>query len=286
MKKLIYSLLLILGIFIVPNSALAESCNCAITGNKSITVGGATTVYVKVNASNPMKGADINFEVSGNIALVSASPVGLNKMAQNGNRYILYSNSGVKGGSNIFAIKVKGTAVGSGTVKVSSLETTISDETVVCSLSSAVITVKEAPKKTTTPATPAANNDNKTEAPKEEKKEIKETKTKAETDYDKALILVERAEKTRKKADVTKAKAAIDELEFSEKKYNLVERLLKINIESDGEAKGVKTSNDMTKVSTDVTQGMSWFFLAIILLICLAVETLYILFKEVKKNEA
>ena len=278
MKKIIYSILLILGMFLIPNSALAESCTSSITGNKTITVGGTTTLYVKVNTSNPIKGADIDFEVTGNLKLVSASPVGLNKMAQNGNRYILYSNNGVTG--NIFAIKVKGTAVGTGTVKVNSLETTIEDETVECSLTNAVITIKEQEKKVVTTTT---DDTKKTETPKEEVK--KEEKTPVATKYDKALALVERAENTKKKADVIKAKAAVDELEFSEKKYNLMERLLKINIETEV-VKETESKNDMTQVSTDVTAGMSWFFLAIILLICLAAETVYMLFKEVKKNEA
>ena len=291
MKKIIYSLILILGLFVIPGSVLAESCTSAITGNKEVKVGETTTVYVKVDASNAIKGADINFEVSGNIGLVSASPVGLNTMAQNGNRYILYSNNGVNAGSNIFAIKVKGTAKGTGTVKVSSLETTISDETVICSLTSATINVKEVEKKTTTntntvkPVTP--KEEEKKEEVKEETKPVEPVKTQEEIDYEKALELVKKAEKTKKKDDVNKAKEAIDKLKFSEKKYDLIERLFNITIELDDTGSTKTKTNDMTKLSTDVTGGMSWFFLAVILLICLATETIYLMAKEVKKkNEA
>ena len=291
MKKIIYSLILILGLFIIPGSVLAESCTSAITGNKEVKVGETTTVYVKVDASNAIKGADINFEVSGNIELVSASPVGLNTMAQNGNRYILYSNNGVNAGSNIFAIKVKGTAKGTGTVKVSSLETTISDDTVICSLTSGAINVKEVEKKTTTnantvkPVTP--KEEEKKEEVKEETKPVEPVKTQEEINYEKALELVEKAEKTKKKDDVNKAKEAIDILKFSEKKYDLIERLFNITIELDDTGSTKIKTNDMTKLSTDVTGGMSWFFLAVILLICLATETIYLMAKEVKKkNEA
>ena len=284
MKKIVLSLLLTLCLLVLPESVYAASCSSAITGTKSINVGGTTTLYVKVNASAGIKGADLNFAVSGNLKLVSASPVNLQLMGNDGSRYIMYAMNPVNSGSNIFAIKVKGTAKGTGTVSVKSLEATVDDQTATCTLASATVTVNEAPKKTTT-TTPATTTPTTPTTPEEPKEEVKQVEVK-DKDYEDALRLVEQAEKTKKLADVKKAKEKVDELKFSEKKYDLTNRLYEIKIDLNDNSNLVNgNNNDLTKITTDVTGGMSWFFLAAVLLICLVVETIYLMVKESKKKE-
>ena len=137
------------------------------------------------------------------------------------------------------------------------------------------------------------NNNNKTEEKKEEpevvEKELNEEPviSEAEKKYNKALDLVKKAEKTKQIEDVNKAREAVEELEMSENKYKLLNRLLTVmfNIENNSGAEKEETK-DGTKITTNASgTSISWLFLSLVLLICLAIETLYIILFERRKKE-
>ena len=125
MKKTIIKLFLFIGIFFIANPAYAATCDISFSGNTSINEGESTTIYVNVSSSDLVKGADLTYSNSGNITLSSASAVNLSVMAQNGNRYIMYSADGVSSGNSIFKFDVKGTTKGTGTISITNIETTI-----------------------------------------------------------------------------------------------------------------------------------------------------------------
>jgi hypothetical protein len=71
-------------------------------------------------------------------------------------------------------------------------------------------------------------------------------------------------------------------------KYNLLNRLLTVMFNIDNNIKEEQEEvKDGTRITTNASgTSVSWLFLSIVLLICLAIETLYIiLFERRKKKE-
>lgn len=296
MKKInIFIITLLLCVFAIPN-VFAASATTQITGTNKITVGKTTTIYVKLKASDLIKGADVTYKSSGNIKVTNVSVGnGLSKMGQNGNRYILYSNSGIKSGSTILALTVKGTAVGKGTITVSKMEATVSGVTVNGGSKSYTITVTEVKKKTLTEAEKKAKEEAAKKA--EEERKAKEAEKKAKEAAQKqaekdALELVEKAEKTLADSDYESAKKAVDALNDSDVKKDLTKRLqevrFKIEVNKEVEKKCGNTNNQSkeckTECETRECNSKSWIILCIILFICLLFETIYLISKLNKRE--
>ena len=286
MKKKLNLLIitLILCVFTIPN-VFAASATTQISGTNKITVGKTTTIHVKLKSSDLIKGADVTYKSSGNIKVTKVSiGSGLANMGQNGNRYILYSNSGIKSGSTILALTVKGTAVGKGTITVSKMEATVSGVTVNGGSKSYTITVVGATNNTT-------NNDNEEVKKKaeEENKTKEDDRKQAENN---ALELVEKAEKSLDDGDYQKAKKAVDALDSSSVKTDLLKRLeevrFKIAVNAEVEKKCGQKDNSNTQECDDTCEvkecnSKSWIVLCIILFICLLFETIYLITKLNRK---
>ena len=126
MKK--YSLL-ILTIFCLVFAPTVEASTVTpvISGNNTVTVGSTTKIYIKANASDKIEGVDVTYKADGNISVTKATVNSkFSTMGQDGTRYILYAPSPVASGSTILTLTVKGTKAGKGTIKVSSMEATVS----------------------------------------------------------------------------------------------------------------------------------------------------------------
>ena len=302
MKKNLIKLFVVLGVFFMMGTAYAATCDISFSGNTTITEGDSTTIYVKVNSSDVVKGADLTYSNSGSITLSSAGAVNLSVMAQNGNRYVMYSADGVSSGSNIFKFDVKGASKGTGTISITNIETSIDNTTVVCSPKSINITVNEQAKEEVKENTPVANNNNtnnnnttvKQEEKKEETKVVEKEKneepviSEAEKKYNKALELVKKAEKTKQLEDVNAAKKAVEELDMSDNKYKLLNRLLELmlSIKNDNTETNITTTGNGKELTTNASgTPISWMLLSIILIICLAIETIYLIVKDNKKKE-
>ena len=139
MKKFKYLFILVLFMVLMPR-VYASSVSTSLTGTNTIRVGNTTTIYVKLNSSGGIRGVDLTYSTSGNISVVSATVVGLTEQSRNGNRVLSYSQNALQSGSSVFAIKVKGTSVGTGTVSVSNVKATVDGETATGNNASITIT--------------------------------------------------------------------------------------------------------------------------------------------------
>ena len=256
MKKIVISLIICLMMFLNMITVHAAGNISVSSSNLSITEGSSKTFTIK--ASNAAGRIDISTS--------NKNVISINKSSE------FLDNSSV-------TVTVKALKKGTATITIKLTDVATYDREELTGARTVKITVTE---KKVAPTPPKAEEPKKEEPKKEEHKEEKNN-NEEEDKYEKALKLVKKAEKTRKLDDVNKAKEAVNELEFSEKKYELLNRLYNIIIDMKQETK--KAGNDMKDLSTDVTRGMSWFFLSIILLICLFAETIYLIAKEVKKNE-
>ena len=145
MKKFKYLLVLVLFLVLMPK-VYAASVSTSLTGTKTVKVGNTTTIYVKLTSSDGIKGADITYSASGNVKIVSVD--GVNGMSRQDdkttNRALLYSKNALSSGTSVFAITVKGTAEGTGTVSVSNVKATVGGETANGNNASVTITVNPA----------------------------------------------------------------------------------------------------------------------------------------------
>lgn len=288
MRNKISGLIIALMFLLAIPNAFAASASTRITGTNKIKVGNTTKIYIALNSSAKIEGVDVTYNTSGNIKVTGVSiNSALSKMGQNGNRYILYASNPINSGSTILTLTVKGTAVGSGRVTVSSMEATVSGTTVNGGSRTYDITVTE--------AMTAAEKEAKEKAEKkaeEERKAKEEAKKKAEKS---ATELVEKAESSLSESDFNEAKKAVDSLSDSDTKKSLSSRLdevkFKIEVNKAVEKKLSELQKDTpekekceNKCEVKECNSKSWIVLCIILFICLLFETIYLIVKLSKKG--
>lgn len=268
MKKVKLLFLVLCSFMVLPFVVNAASANINITGGNSVTVGNTTKVYVKLNSSDKIEGVDITYSVSGNISVTSvALGSGLSKVAQNGNRYILYAQNPLSSGSNILILTVKGTAKGSGTITISNTESTISSTTVSSSDKSFRITVNN-------PTTePTVTPDNPTSDDQKEALAL-------------AKELVAKAEETLSEDDYTSALKAVNGLAAGDDKDALLKRLeeVKFQIAVKKECKVCDSTEPCDVCEENSNEAKAWIILSIILFVCLVLETIYLVIRLSKEN--
>ena len=281
MKKIKYLLILVLLMVFMPK-VYAASVSTSLTGTNTIKVGNTTTIYVKLNSSGGIRGVDLTYSTSGNISVVSAVTAGgLTEQSRNGNRVLSYSSSDVASGTSVFAITVKGTAVGTGTVTVSNLKATVSGETATGNNASITITVN--PQKTQ-----AEIEAEKKKA--EEQKKLEEEKKKKEEEENKialskATLLVETAESSLKDSDYDSALEAVNALVDSEDKTKLLERLdeVKFNSAVKKECNSCKCDAKVIK-EKDKSDSKKWIILNVVLILLSITEFIYIVATRKKED--
>ena len=281
MKKLKLLIMLLFCFISIPN-VYASSASVNLTGSYVIKAGNTTTIYVKMNGSSTIKGVDLTYSTSGNISVVSASATGgMTEQSRNGNRVLLYSRDGVASGSYVFAIMVKGTKEGTGTVTVSNIQATVGGETAVANNASYTITVK--PKYTEAELAAQKEAQKKAEEEARKKKEEEEANQKA---LDKAKILVEAAEKSLLSDDYEAAKSAVEKLVDSEDKNKLLSRLdeIKFNI-AVKEATDKNCNCETKEVKKNDSDGdvVVFLILNIIFALIAFVEFIYIVINRRKR---
>lgn len=303
MKRRISLFVLFVSLMLLMPNVLAASGSTKMSGTKSIKVGKSTTIYVKVSSSEKIKGADVTYSTSGNIKVTGVSVgSGFQQMGKNGNRYILYSQNGVKSGSTVLAITVKGTKEGKGTVKVSNLVATIGGGDVNCGAKSYEITINPA----VTAAEAAANAkkaaedkkkaEERKKAEEEAAKKAAEEKAKREAEeaaarksaLEEATRLVEKAEKDLTDSAYDPALKAVNALPSGSDKTALLERLdaVRIKMAVNKECGNRNTDNLTCDCNTKVaSSSKSWIVLCIILFICLLLETIYLVSQKMKARE-
>ena len=294
MKRRVNLFILFISLMLVMPNVLAASGSTVMSGTSTIKVGKSTTIYVKVKSSDKIKGADVTYSTSGNIKVAGVSiGSGFQQMGKNGNRYILYSQSGVKSGSTVLAITVKGTKEGTGTVKVSNLIATIGGGDVNCGAKSYKITINpamtEAEKKAAEEKKKADEEAAKKAAEEKAKKEAEEKAAREQALKD-ATALVEKAEKDLTDSSYDAALKAVNALSDSSEKESLLERLdavrIKIAVNKECENKDNTTNSLTCDCNTKVaSSSKSWIVLSIILLICLILETIYLIITKMKAKE-
>ena len=277
MKKLRYLFVLVLFLVVMPR-VYASSVSTSLTGTNSIKVGNTTTIYVKLNSSGGIRGVDLNYSTSGNISLVSAVATGgMTEQSRNGNRVLLYSPNALSSGSSVFAITVKGTAVGTGTVTISRLEATVDGETAVGNSATYTITVNKATTQTTPTKPSTENNKTETEAEKEAKKQA----------LNKATILVEAAERSLLNDDYEAALEAVKALDDSDEKTALLERLdeVRFQIAVKEACNSCKCEEPTIVEETENNDSGKWGILSIVLLLVAIIEFIYIVAMHKKKED-
>ena len=278
MKKIKYLLLALALLLVLPFKVYAAGGISLSTTSLTIEKGKSATF--KVTANNAAGRIDISSSNAG-IASVNKSSVFLDK--------------------DSVTVTVTAKEVGSTTINVVLTDVSTFDEEEKTGTLTVSINVTEPKKEEPAPSnntnTNTNNNNNKkttkTEEVKEEpvvvEKELNEEPviSEAEQKYNKALDLVKKAEKTKQIEDVNKAREAVEELEMSEAKYKLLNRLLTVMFNIDNNVKEeIEEVKDGTKITTSAKgTSISWLFLSIVLLICLAIETIYIILFERKKKE-
>lgn len=106
--KIINKIILFILAFMISINVYAASATTKITGTTTVKVGKTTKIYIKLNSSDLIEGVDVEYSASGDISVTSASyNSSLTKMAQNGNRYILYAPEPIQSGSTILTLTVK-----------------------------------------------------------------------------------------------------------------------------------------------------------------------------------
>lgn len=293
MKRIKMIILLLCSLVFIP-SVLASTASVSMSGTNTIKVGETTSIYVKMPASDLIKGVDITYQTSGNIAVTNVSAgSGLSVMAQNGTRYMLYSVNGVSSGSTVLVITVKGTGVGSGTVTVSNVEATVSDVTAYAGSNSYNITIKEQPKQpekpTPTPSKPLTEAEKKAQE-EAAKKAKEEAEKKAQEELKKAISnaeeLVKKAEESYKIDDFNAANNAVAALKDSDEKTNLQKRLTELKNKLESKDRNCPEITDNTSCEEcEKTSNTSWIVLCIVLALILMIETGYLVYKKIKTNE-
>ena len=276
MKKIKYLLLALALLLVLPFKVYAAGGISLSTTSLSIEKGSSATF--KVSANNAAGRIDIS---SANSGIANA-----NKTSE-----FLDNNS--------VTVTVTAKEVGRTTINIVLTDVSTFDEEEKTGTLTVSINVvepkKEEPKPSNNTNTNTNKNNNTTnvEEKKEEpvvvEKELNEEPviSEAEKKYNKALDLVKKAEKTKQIEDVNKAREAVEELEMGEDKYNLLNRLLTVMFNIDNNIKEEQEEiNDGTRITTSASgTSVSWLFLSIVLLICLAIETLYIILFERRKKE-
>lgn len=275
MKKISLFILTLCCFMFMPK-VMAASASTVISGTNTVTVGSTTKIYIKLNSSAKIEGADVAFSTSGNITVTNVQiGSGLRNMMDENNRYILYAQNPVASGSTLLVLTVKGTNVGTGTVNVTKLEATVSGETVYSNTASYNITVKAAPTQPTTPTQPSQPTQKPTEDDNSDE-EIKQAIKKATT-------LVEAAEKSLLEDDYEDALASVNKLADGAEKTALLKRLadvkLKIEVEK---ACGDKTCTTECEECEECGNN-NWIILCIVLFACLVIESGYLIY-TIRKN--
>lgn len=274
MKK-IKNLLLLLFAFVLSSNVYAASATTSITGSNTVKVGNTTKIYIKLSSSAAIEGVDVDYEATGDITVTGVSVnSGLTQMGKNGNRYILYAPTPISSGSTILTLTVKGNKVGTGTIKVTRMDATVSGGTVYGGTKSFTITVN--------PAKTAEEIKAEEEAAKkaEEKRKAEEEANKKALED--ATKLVEAAEKSLNSEDYDVAVKAVNDLKDSTDKTELIKRLdtVKFNIEVNKAALEKCSSNEPTGATCSNSNCTKWIVLSIILFVGLLAESSYLLFKK------
>lgn len=295
MKKIKMLILLICSLVFIPN-VFASSASVSMGGSNTIKVGETTNIYVNMSASDLIKGVDISYQASGNITVTNVSAgSGLSVMAQNGNRYMMYSLNGVNSGSTVLIITVKGNQVGSGTVTVSNVEATVGDVTAYANSNSYNITIKEQPKQPEKPTPNSTPTKVLTEAERKAREEAarkaKEEQEKKEQEELKKAIsdaeaLVKKAEESYKIDDFNAANNAVAALKDCNEKTDLQKRLTELKNKLESKDRNCPSITDTVSCNEcEKTSNTSWIVLCIVLALILMIETGYLVYKKVKANE-
>lgn len=271
MKK-IGLFILTLCCFMFMPKVMAASASTVISGTNTVTVGSTTQIYIKLNSSDNIEGADVAFSTSGNVTVTNVQiGNGFRNMMDENNRYILYAQNPVASGSTILVLTVKGTKVGTGTVNVTKLEATVSGETVYSNNSSYNITVKAAPAPQQPTQKPEDNN-NDDEA---QKQAIKN-----------ATTLVEAAERSLLEDDYKDALAAVNKLADGDAKTALLKRLEEVRIKIEvKKACGDKEGSTIVCEECEECDNNGWMILCLVLFGLLVVESGYLIYKIKKDRE-
>ncbi len=246
----------------------AASATTSMSGTKTINVGKSTTIYVKLNASDKIEGADITFETSSNLTVTKVA-VGKNltQVGKDGNRYLLYANTPVASGSTLLAITVKGKTAGTGKVTVTKLDATVSGETVHSNSKTYNITIKKVnTTNPTEPDEPTISEENDPQA------------------VSNATILVEAAEKSLLQDDYNDALNAVNSLKDSTEKTALLARLSVVKNKIDANKPVNNNDKCPTCPECEESDNRPWIIISIILLICTIGEGIILLFNSSKKE--
>lgn len=277
MKRIKLFVLLVLCLMFMP-VVHASTASTVITGTNNIKVGQTTSIYIKVNGSDNIEGVDVTYSTSGNISVTNVSVAsGFAQMGKSGNRYILYAMNPVSSGSSVLVLTVKGTAVGTGTVTVNSLEATVSGETASGGSKSYQITVN--------PLKTAAEIKAEQEKEKKEEEDRKKQEEERKVALEAATKLVEKSEESLLEKDYDEALKAVDALVTSDDKTALLNRLndvkFKIAVNNECSNQNPIKCEECKDINDD---AKPWIVLSIILLVGLIIETIYLVYEKVKKE--
>lgn len=275
MKKLRLIIVLLVCCFLAMPTVMAASATTVISGTNTVKVGNTTKVYIKLNSSDRIEGADVSFTTSGNITVTNVEVgSGLSKIDNNGNRYILYAKNPVASGSSLLILTVKGTKQGTGTITVDKMDATVSGTTVYGGTKSYKITVN--PVKTQAEI----------EAEQAAQKKAEEEAAKA---LAKATELVEKAEESLEQGDYDTALAAVNALANSDAKTALLKRLEDVKFEIAVKERCETCENTGGSSSTcnatteDCGSCKPWIILSIVLFIALLIESGYLIYNSRKE---
>ena len=278
MKKIIISILVTL-LFLPISVNAASGSTSLVASSTTVKVGKVTYVYVRLNSSHKIEGADVTYAVSGNISVSSVSVGnGLIKFAQDGKRYVLVASNPIASGSNLLVLGIKGTAVGSGTVTVTNLKATVDGQTI--DGGSKSISIKVNPLKTE--AELKAEEEAKKKAEEEAKKKA-EAEAKALSE---ATELVVKAEKEETKENYDEALKKVNALASSSGKTDLLKRLevVKFNYSVKEACPKCEECKQVECVEEKNNENL-WIILCGVLVLSLVLETIYIVVNKDSKEK-
>ena len=274
MRKI--KLLILLSIILIPN-VKAASGEVVIKGTNTVKVGYTTKIYIALNASNPIEGVDVTYQATGNISITNVQVAsGLSKMGQNGNRYILYATSPLSSGSNVLILTVKGTSVGSGTIKVTNMEATIGGTTVNTGVKTYNVKVN--------PAKTQEEIEKEEQQKQEALEQLKKEEQPKKNNIKNATVLVESAEKSLDEQDYNAALQKVNSLHECSEKNTLKLRLdeVRFKIAVDKECSlNQPIQCDEPEV---IDNSKPWIILSIVLLAFLIVESAYLIYRLSRKD--
>lgn len=273
MKK-IGLILLIVCSFVFSKEVMALDAKAVMSGTNSITVGETTKIYVKLNTSADFKGVDVTYSVTENLTVTKVQVGnGLTNIKNENGRYILYAENPIKSGNNILILTVKGKSTGEGEVKITKIEATVSDETVKGNQESYKVTVKA---KQSTPSDPTIQPSDPNENPDNPSVEVDQEA------INRATTLVEAAERSLLEDDYLDALSYVNRLVDSEEKTALLNRLSDVKYQIDVNKACSNSTNNVECEKCETCDSKSWIILSIVLLICLLIESSYLIYS--KKN--